>query len=248
MRQFNLQRSLRTTQMHNVLLVLQGRDRYYLAFDSTAGANYQNGFVYSLLVFLTFWILLSYLIPNSLFVTIEIIKFVLGFVFINGDKAMQEEGGESAQCRNANLNEDLGKIDYIFSDKTGTLTSNEMRLRAIAIKGQPLGDLQLNLEDHADVHGMAAIHKFSPPMHDAIEVSRYFSVMFASCSASADVMCGYSACLSRRYSALHLACCASLPHISSLHQVRFAGAARGQQQVGGRDAARRQLGRHHEPA
>jgi magnesium-transporting ATPase (P-type) len=45
------------------------------------------------------------------------------------------ESKENARCRNSNLNEDLGKIDYIFSDKTGTLTSNEMRLRMIAIKG-----------------------------------------------------------------------------------------------------------------
>ena len=43
------------------------------------------------------------------------------------------------KARNTNLNEDLGKIDYIFSDKTGTLTSNEMQLREIAVKGISLG-------------------------------------------------------------------------------------------------------------
>ena len=43
------------------------------------------------------------------------------------------------KARNTNLNEDLGKIDYIFSDKTGTLTSNEMQLREIAVKGVSLG-------------------------------------------------------------------------------------------------------------
>lgn len=46
---------------------------------------------------------------------------------------------EHCKARNTNLNEDLGKIDYIFSDKTGTLTSNEMQLREIAIKGVSLG-------------------------------------------------------------------------------------------------------------
>ncbi len=49
------------------------------------------------------------------------------------------ESNEHAKARNTNLNEDLGKIDYIFSDKTGTLTSNEMQLREIAIKGVSLG-------------------------------------------------------------------------------------------------------------
>lgn len=44
-----------------------------------------------------------------------------------------------AKARNSNVIEDLGRVSYVFSDKTGTLTSNEMRLRAIAIKGTPYG-------------------------------------------------------------------------------------------------------------
>ena len=35
--------------------------------------------------------------------------------------------------------EDLGQVGHVFSDKTGTLTSNEMQLRAVAIKGIPYG-------------------------------------------------------------------------------------------------------------
>ena len=64
-----------------------------------------------------------------------------GFIYINLDKAMQDPATkEFSRARNTNLNEDLGKIDYVFSDKTGTLTSNEMQLREIAIKGVPFGD------------------------------------------------------------------------------------------------------------
>ena len=47
--------------------------------------------------------------------------------------------GEYAKARNSNLNEDLGKVEYVFSDKTGTLTSNEMQLREVAVKTLPLG-------------------------------------------------------------------------------------------------------------
>ena len=51
----------------------------------------------------------------------------------------EPSSGEYAKARNSNLNEDLGKVEYVFSDKTGTLTSNEMQMREIAIKSLPLG-------------------------------------------------------------------------------------------------------------
>lgn len=64
-----------------------------------------------------------------------------GFVYINTDKEMVDPvSGNHALARNTNLNEDLGKVEYVFSDKTGTLTSNEMQLREIAIKGVSYGD------------------------------------------------------------------------------------------------------------
>lgn len=51
--------------------------------------------------------------------------------------------GRSAVCRTTTINEDLGQIGYIFSDKTGTLTANELRLRAVTVGhvhyGGPVG-------------------------------------------------------------------------------------------------------------
>ena len=59
------------------------------------------------------------------------------------NNALQDPStGEFAKARNSNLNEDLGKVEYVFSDKTGTLTSNEMQLREIAIKSLPLGSAE----------------------------------------------------------------------------------------------------------
>lgn len=55
----------------------KGYDNYYLQFDQYSNGNYQSGIVYVIILFITFWILFSYLVPISLFVTIEIIKFVL---------------------------------------------------------------------------------------------------------------------------------------------------------------------------
>ena len=45
--------------------------------QACGAGNYRNGAEYVGILFLTFWILLSYLVPLSLFVTMEIVKFVL---------------------------------------------------------------------------------------------------------------------------------------------------------------------------
>ncbi len=61
-------------------------------------------------------------------------------VFIVFDPHMREgPDGEPARARNSDIVEDLGMVEYVFSDKTGTLTSNEMQLRMLAVKGRPFG-------------------------------------------------------------------------------------------------------------
>ncbi len=61
-------------------------------------------------------------VPISLMVSLEMVKFMQGLI-INKDKHMKSEStGISAHVNSSNLNEELGEISYIFSDKTGTLT------------------------------------------------------------------------------------------------------------------------------
>lgn len=82
---------------------------------------------------LTFIILYNNLIPISLQVTLELVRF-LQAIFINFDVEMyHEETDTPAMARTSNLNEELGMVKYIFSDKTGTLTQNVMVFKKCSI-------------------------------------------------------------------------------------------------------------------
>ncbi|XP_039070787.1 probable phospholipid-transporting ATPase 4 [Hibiscus syriacus] len=90
--------------------------------------------------------LYGYLIPISLYVSIEVVK-VLQATFINQDILMyDEETGIPAQARTSNLNEELGQVDTILSDKTGTLTCNQMDFLKCSIAGTAYGSSSSDVE------------------------------------------------------------------------------------------------------
>ena len=65
-------------------------------------------------------------------------------VYIAFDPEMREgPDGEAAVARNSDIVEDLGMVEYCFSDKTGTLTSNEMKLRALGLGGVTYGRAEM---------------------------------------------------------------------------------------------------------
>lgn len=80
--------------------------------------------------FLKFFLLLSSILPISLLVSLEIIKVIQSIFIINDAKMYSVENDQKCKVMSVSLNEELGLINNIFTDKTGTLTTNEMVFKA----------------------------------------------------------------------------------------------------------------------
>ena len=77
-----------------------------------------------------FWFInLMYFVPISLLTSLEVISFIQGN-FIMWDMDIYDTDRDlPAKVQSVNLNEELGMVTYIFSDKTGTLTQNIMEFQ-----------------------------------------------------------------------------------------------------------------------
>ncbi|XP_012362605.1 probable phospholipid-transporting ATPase IM [Nomascus leucogenys] len=104
--------------------------------------------------FLTFWsyiIILNTVVPISLYVSVEVIRLGHSY-FINWDRKMYySRKAIPAEARTTTLNEELGQIEYIFSDKTGTLTQNIMTFKRCSINGRIYGEVHDDLDQKTEI-------------------------------------------------------------------------------------------------
>ncbi|KAJ2902423.1 P-type ATPase-like protein [Zalerion maritima] len=109
---------------------------YFFDFGSIGGTPELSGFI-------TFWaavILFQNLVPISLYISLEIVR-TLQAIFIYSDVEMYYEPiDQPCIPKSWNISDDIGQIEYIFSDKTGTLTQNVMEFKKASVNGQPYGE------------------------------------------------------------------------------------------------------------
>lgn len=127
---------------------LLGPDQWYL--DTANAPDYFNPSKFETVgvtSFFTSFILYGYLIPISLYISIEFVKILQAFVFINLDIEMYcGESDTPASARTSNLNEELGMVHTVLSDKTGTLTRNIMEFFKCSINGISYGSGRTEIE------------------------------------------------------------------------------------------------------
>lgn len=114
------------------------QNAYWLYGANTRGDNPNiNGLISFANAMITF----QNIVPISLYISIEFVRTVQALYIWGDDEIKYMLTGRRTIARSWNLSDDLGQIEYIFSDKTGTLTQNSMQFRHCTIGGKEyMGD------------------------------------------------------------------------------------------------------------
>ncbi|ESW20746.1 hypothetical protein PHAVU_005G011100 [Phaseolus vulgaris] len=118
-----------------------------------------------LFTFLMSVIVFQVMIPISLYISMELVRVGQAFFMIRDNGMYDEETKSRFQCRALNINEDLGQIKYVFSDKTGTLTQNKMEFQCASIWGVDYSATENSMEGDRVEHSVKVDRKvFRPKM------------------------------------------------------------------------------------
>ncbi|MCJ1402292.1 hypothetical protein MMC11_005512 [Xylographa trunciseda] len=129
----------------------QERSAFYIASASVSGFP----------IFISFVILLNTMIPLSLYVSLEIVKLCQVFFMMNDIQMYDENSKTPMEARTSTINEELGQISYIFSDKTGTLTKNSMKFRRMSVAGTVWTHRPSTLQLHSGKQSQEKSQKYS---------------------------------------------------------------------------------------
>lgn len=85
---------------------------------------------------------MTYFVPISLMVTMEMVKLFQGQLLNRDKSGYSEEYDFNCTANNTSVNENLGQIKYVFTDKTGTLTKNNMIFKNLICEGKLYGSTE----------------------------------------------------------------------------------------------------------
>jgi len=113
--------------------------RYYrenAPWNAYATLSDDNPNINGLIAFANAMITFQNIVPISLYISIEFVRLMQAFFIWADDEIYYAVNKRRTAAKSWNLSDDLGQIEYIFSDKTGTLTQNVMQFRQCTIGGK----------------------------------------------------------------------------------------------------------------
>ncbi|KAG0584404.1 hypothetical protein KC19_3G207800 [Ceratodon purpureus] len=132
-----------------------GTDIWYMRpTESNPYYNPQKAAIVGIVGFFNGLVLYGYLIPIALYVSLEVVRVAQALFMINDIEMYDPASDKRARVKSPGLNEELGQVDTIFSDKTGTLTSNQMDFFRCTIQGVSYGKGTTEVERAAEKLGM----------------------------------------------------------------------------------------------
>lgn len=134
----------------------------YAAYSSTSAGNGVLSFFVALIIYQS-------LVPISLYISIEIIKTAQAFFIYSDVKMYYAQLDFPCTPKSWSISDDLGQIEYVFSDKTGTLTQNVMEFKKCTINGKSYGLAYTEAKQGMDKRNGIDIVKESERWTDAIK-------------------------------------------------------------------------------
>ncbi|CAH8539470.1 unnamed protein product [Schistosoma margrebowiei] len=126
---------------------------------------------YAINMLITSFIMYHTMVPISLQVCLEVVRLVQALLLSCDSDMYDPDSDTPAMARTSNLNEELGQVRYLFSDKTGTLTRNVMEFKRCSIGGIMYGN---STEDSNALEDQNLINKLNA---GDLLVDQFFTIL-----------------------------------------------------------------------